>query len=171
MPLVADDPRIPVLFLCTGNSARSVLAEVLLNSLGGDRFIAFSAGSHPAGQVNPGAIAQLERMGHPTDNLRSKSWDEFAEPGAPAFRLVFTVCDNAAGEACPVWIGTPLTIHWGIPDPAAITAPPDAVALAFERAYQQMRRRIEGLIELPLAELPDDEIRSRLAALGADPDA
>ena len=164
-----DEQRIAVLFLCTGNSARSVLAEVLLNSLAGDRFVAYSAGSQPAGRVNPGAIAQLERMGHPTADLRSKSWDEFAEPGALACRFVFTVCDNAAGESCPIWIGAPMTIHWGIPDPAAVTEPPDAVASAFELAYGQMRRRIEGLIELPLDDLTDDEIRVRLTALGADP--
>ena len=164
-----DEQRIAVLFLCTGNSARSVLAEVLLNSLAGDRFVAYSAGSQPTGRVNPGAIAQLERMGHPTSDLRSKSWDEFAEPGAPSFRFVFTVCDNAAGESCPIWIGAPMTIHWGIPDPAAVTEPPDAVASAFELAYGQMRRRIGGLIELPLDDLTDDEIRARLTALGADP--
>ena len=166
-----DDARIPVLFLCTGNSARSVLAEVLLNSLAGDRFVAHSAGSHPAGKVNPAAVAQLEREGHSTANLQSKSWDEFAETGAPSFRLVFTVCDNAAGESCPVWIGTPMTVHWGVPDPAAVTEPPDAVEAAFSRAYGQMRRRIEGLIALPLDELSDDEIRARLEALGADPNA
>ena len=140
-----DERRIPVLFLCTGSSARSVLAEVLLNSLAGDRFIAFSAGSQPTGRVNPGAIAQLERMGHSTANLRSKSWDEFAEPGAPSFRFVFTVCYNAAGESCPVWIGAPMTVHWGIPDPAAVTEPPDAVAAALSRRrYAGHTRRAPG---------------------------
>ncbi len=163
-----DVQRIPVLFLCTGNSARSVLAEALLNSLAGNRFIAYSAGSQPTGRVNPAAIAQLERMGHSTADLRSKSWDEFAEPGAPAFRFVFTVCDDAAGESCPVWVGAPMTVHWGIPDPAAVTEPPDAVASAFKFAYEQMRRRIEGLISLSLDDLTDEEIRERLSALGAN---
>lgn len=160
---------IPVLFLCTGNSARSILAEVLLNELGGGRFVAHSAGSQPAGKVNPGAIAQLEAAGHPTTGLRSKSWDEFAGADAPEFRFVFTVCDSAAGEVCPEWAGAPMTVHWGIPDPAAVTAPPDAVAEAFATAYAQLRRRVEGLLELSIDELTVEELRHGLAALGADP--
>ena len=137
-----------VLFLCTGNSARSILAEVLLNELGDGRYCAFSAGSQPAGQVNPGAIAKLSREGHTVKGLASKSWDEFSGQDAPEFDIVITVCDNAAGEACPVWNGGPVTAHWGIPDPAYVDDP-DAVEAAFDLAYARLRRRLEAMMLLP----------------------
>ncbi len=137
-----------VLVLCTGNSARSILAEVLINELGRGRFRAFSAGSHPAGKVNPGAIDKLEREGHPTRGLASKSWDQFSGPEARAIDLVITVCDNAAGESCPIWNGSPLSVHWGIPDPAAVTQNDEAIREAFDLAYERLRRRIVALVEL-----------------------
>jgi arsenate reductase len=150
-----------VLVLCTGNSARSILAEVLINELGKGRFRAFSAGSHPAGKVNPGAIDKLEREGHPTRGLASKSWDEFSGPGAQAIDLVITVCDNAAGESCPIWNGSPLTAHWGIPDPAAVTANDDTIREAFDLAYERLRARISALVELG----PNDINRETLAGI------
>ena len=137
-----------VLILCTGNSARSILAEVLLNELGGGRFRAFSAGSNPAGKVNPGAIGKLQRAGHSTLGLTSKSWDQFSGPDAEPIDLVITVCDNAAGESCPIWNGSPLTVHWGIADPAAVTGDDDAVLGAFDEAYERLRYRINDLVEL-----------------------
>ncbi|HSG96970.1 MAG TPA: arsenate reductase ArsC [Woeseiaceae bacterium] len=140
---------ISVLVLCTGNSARSILGEVLVNELGGDAFRAFSAGSHPVGQVNPGALEKLRSEGHATDGLASKSWDEFSGPGAPGIDVVITVCDNAAGEACPLWNGAPVTAHWGIPDPAADGD--------FDAAYMRLRRRIEAMIALPLAQMDATE--------------
>lgn len=138
-----------VLLLCTGNSARSIIAEVLLNDLGAGRFRACSAGSAPTGDVNPGALEKLERAGHATDGLASKSWDVFSGPDAPAFDVVITVCDSAAGESCPVWNGAPVAVHWGIPDPAA--AAPAARRAAFDCAYSQLRRRIAALLELDFA--------------------
>ena len=143
-----SDPSLNVLVLCTGNSARSILAEVLLNDLGAGRYRAFSAGSRPAGRVNPGAIAKLEREGHSTDGLASKSWDAFSGADAVPFDLVITVCDNAAGESCPIWNGSPLTVHWGIPDPAAITTDDAAIRDAFDQAYDRLKARIEALVEL-----------------------
>lgn len=137
-----------VLVLCTGNSCRSILGEVLINELGQGRFAAHSAGSQPAGQVNPGAIRKLAAEGHRTDGLESKSWDRFSGDGAPQIDIVITVCDSAAGEACPVWYGSPVTAHWGIPDPAD-ASPQDADA-AFDLAYRQLRARIEAMVELPL---------------------
>lgn len=137
-----------VLFLCTGNSARSILAEVLLNELGGDRYRAFSAGSQPTGRVNPGAIAKLNREGHSVDGLASKTWDEFSGESAPEFDVVITVCDNAAGESCPIWNGAPVTAHWGIPDPAYFDDP-EALEAAFDLAYARLRRRVEAMLELP----------------------
>ena len=134
-----------VLFLCTGNSARSILAEVLLNELGGDRYRASSAGSHPTGSVNPGALAKLAAEGHGIDGLASKSWDAFSGPDAPAFDVVITVCDSAAGESCPVWNGAPVTVHWGIPDPAYVDDPAAREA-AFDLAYLRLRRRIEKML-------------------------
>jgi len=149
-----------ILVLCTGNSCRSILAEVLFNELGQGRVTAYSAGSSPAGAVNPGAIAKLQQEGHSTSGLQSKSWDQFTGPDAPAIDIVITVCDNAAGESCPVWNGVPVTVHWGIPDPAdASAAQSDA---AFDLAYTQLRGRIEQVLELPLESL---DIRYRKDAL------
>jgi arsenate reductase len=155
-----------VLFLCTGNSARSILAECILNRLGTGRFKAFSAGSHPTGRVNPHAIALLKRLNYPTDGLRSKSWDEFAAHGAPALDFVFTVCDNAAGEVCPVWPGQPMTAHWGIPDPAAATGTDAEIAAAFADAYRMLERRIGVFTSLPLTSLDRLTLQQRLDAIG-----
>ena len=155
-----------VLFLCTGNSARSILAEVLLNTLGSDRFDAYSAGSHPTGRVNPGALAELESRGLPTADLRSKSWEEFAGDDARAIDYVFTVCDNAAGETCPVWVGSPVTAHWGIPDPASVSESPEAVRAAFRQAYERLERRIGALLDLPLDEMSDVDAQTALNAIG-----
>ncbi len=160
-----SDRVLRVLFLCTGNSARSILAEAILNHRGGGRFIACSAGSHPTGRVNPGALELLQRLGLPTDGLRSKSWDEFASPVAPALDYIITVCDNAAGEACPVWPGRPVTAHWGVPDPAAV-GDPVARARAFEEAYRVLGRRIDLFTSLPLATLDAPALRNRLRAIG-----
>ncbi len=141
-----------VLFLCTGNSARSILAECSLARRSGGRFRSFSAGSHPTGKVNPGALALLGELGLPTDGLRSKSWDEFAAPGAPQLDFIFTVCDSAAGEVCPVWPGRPMTAHWGVPDPAHVEGEA-ARAKAFREAWQVLDRRVALFTSLPLASL------------------
>lgn len=141
---------ITVLVLCTGNSARSILGEVLLNELGGGRLRAFSAGSHPTGRVNPGAIAKLRREGHAVAGLASKSWEQFTGPDAPLVDIVITVCDNAAGESCPVWRGSPVTVHWGIPDPAIDTDDTALIDAAFDRAYAQLRGRVEAMLALPI---------------------
>jgi arsenate reductase len=138
-----------VLFLCTGNSARSIMAEALLNHLGRGRFRAYSAGSHPKGQVHPLAIQTLARRGVPADGLRSKSWQEFAAPGAPSMQSIFTVCDNAAAEVCPVWPGHPTTEHWGIPDPAAVEGTDEVRAAAFDDAFEELEARITILIGRP----------------------
>lgn len=137
-----------VLFLCTGNSARSIIAEAVLNREGGGRFRAFSAGSHPKGNVHPMTLEVLDRQGFPTAGLRSKNWDEFAKPGAPALDFIFTVCDNAAGEVCPIWPGKPMTAHWGIEDPAAVEGP--GQQRAFEMALLYLNRRISLFLSLPL---------------------
>ena len=149
-----------VLFLCTGNSARSVLAEVLLNDLGAGRYRAFSAGSHPTGKVNPGAIRKLASKGHPTDGLSSKSWDVFSGADAPPVDIVVTVCDSAAGESCPVWNGSPVTVHWGIPDPAYFDDE-EARDAAFDLAYTRLRLRIEKMLALP-PELDDVALEKAL---------
>jgi arsenate reductase len=156
-----------VLFLCTGNSARSILAEALLNAHGGGRFRGYSAGSHPRGAVRPEALVVLERAGLPTAGLRSKSWEEFAAPGAPRLDLVFTVCDKAAGEACPIWPGKPVTAHWGIEDPAAVTGSAAEVQVAFARSLDELRKRIDMLLSLPIASLDRMTLQRRLQAVGA----
>ena len=155
-----------VLFLCTANSARSVLAEAILNELGQGRFRAYSAGSQPRGSINPHALRLLQRLGHDTSGLRSKSWDEFAEPGAPQMDFVFTVCDSAAAEACPVWPGHPATAHWGIPDPAAAQGSEAEIALAFDDAYRMLRRRIELFLALPLASIDQRALQTSLRDIG-----
>ena len=158
-----------VLFLCTGNSARSILGEALLNAMGGGRFKAWSAGSHPAGRVNPFAIELLARNRISTEGLRSKSWDEFAAPGAPALDFVFTVCDSAAAEACPVWPGQPMSAHWGIPDPAAVEGDEETKRRAFLEAYVILQRRISLLVSLPLRSLDRLSLQKRLAEIGKTP--
>jgi arsenate reductase len=155
-----------VLFLCTGNSARSILAEAILNHAGKGRFRAFSAGSHPGGKVNPWAIELLKRQGLEVADLRSKSWDEFAAPGAPQLDFIFTVCDNAAGEPCPVWPGQPMTAHWGIEDPAAVAGSDEDKRRAFSRAFAEMNRRVSLFINLPLAKLDAMAIKRELDRIG-----
>lgn len=155
-----------VLFLCTGNSARSILGEAILNQRGKGRFQAFSAGSHPAGRVNPFALKQLESAGLPVKGLRSKSWDEFAKPGAPQMQFVFTVCDSAAAEVCPVWPGQPVTAHWGIPDPASVTGPPEVIARAFLDAFVTMGRRIDLFLSLPLQKLDTLAVKKEVTRIG-----
>ncbi len=155
-----------VLFLCTGNSARSILGEVLLNQLGAGRFRGYSAGSHPRGEVHPLALDVLARNDLPVDGLRSKSWDEFAAAGAPAMDFVFTVCDSAAGETCPIWPSQPLTAHWGIADPAAVDGPEFERRAAFNNALRFMRNRISAFISLPLASIDRMSLRTQLKAIG-----
>ena len=151
-----------VLFLCTGNSARSIIAEALLNHAGKGRFRAFSAGSFPKGEVNPHAIRLLESLNLPTEGLRSKSWDEFAGPGALPLDFIITVCDNAAGEVCPLWPGMPVTAHWGIPDPAAVRGTDAEIAAAFAQAARQLRTRIDLFLSLPLASIDKLTVQNRL---------
>ncbi len=160
-----SDRQYNVLVLCTGNSARSILGEVLFNSLGKGRFKAYSAGSKPAGRVNPGALEWLQANGHSTDGLRSKSWDEFAAPGAPEFDFIFTVCDNAAGEVCPIWPGHPATAHWGIPDPAHVEGD-EARRAAFRKAAEQLARRIQLFLALPIDKLDKLALKEKLAEIG-----
>ena len=157
-----------VLFLCTGNSARSILAECILNREGRGRFKAFSAGSHPKGQVHPFAIDLLKKMNHPTAGLRSKSWDEFAAEGAPQLDFVFTVCDNAANEVCPIWPGQPMTAHWGVPDPAAAEGTDAERHLAFADAYRMLTNRISVFASLPLRSLDRLTLQRRLHEIGQD---
>jgi arsenate reductase len=155
-----------VLFLCTGNSARSILAESILRKDGGGRFNAFSAGSHPKGEVNPMALATLEELGYPTDGLRSKSWDEFAAAGAPIMDFVFTVCDQAAGEACPVWPGQPVTGHWGIEDPTNESRSDIWKRAAFTQAFHFMKNRVSAFTALPLATLERSILTSKVREIG-----
>ena len=158
---------VNVLVLCTGNSARSILGEVLINELGGGRFRAFSAGSHPTGRVNPGAIDKLRREGHGVESLASESWDRFSGADAPAFDIVITVCDNAAGEACPVWNGAPVTAHWGIADPALDTDDEARIREAFDLAYARLRKRVEAMIELPVDVMSTAELSAALETIHA----
>ncbi|MEI2386682.1 arsenate reductase ArsC [Breoghania sp. JC706] len=162
------DPVYNVLFLCTGNSARSLIAETILNAEGKGRFRAFSAGSHPKGRPHPFAIDLLEKLGHDTSGLRSKSWDEFAGPGAPKMDFVFTVCDQAAAEACPIWPGQPMTAHWGVPDPAAATGTESERRLAFSEAYRMLSTRISLLLNLPIASIDRLALKRRLDDIGAN---
>ena len=157
-----------VLFLCTGNSARSVIAEAILNKVGSGHFRAYSAGSQPKGQINPGTLALLGGLGYDTSQFRSKSWSEFAKPGAPAFDFIFTVCDDAAGEACPVWPGKPMTAHWGIPDPAAATGTQAQIAQVFADTYRMLDRRISLFTALPLASVDRMTLQSRLRDIGRE---
>jgi protein-tyrosine-phosphatase len=155
-----------VLFLCTGNSARSIMAEAILNKIGAEHFRGFSAGSHPKGNVHREAIRLLESLGHDTSSLRSKSWTEFAAAGAPPADFVFTVCDNAAGEACPIWPDHPMTAHWGIPDPAEATGKPAEVAVAFREAYRMLEQRIGAFVSLPIRSLDQLSLQSKLREIG-----
>lgn len=155
-----------VLFLCTGNSARSILAEVILNAEGRGRFKAYSAGSHPTGKVNPFAVELLEQRRYPTEGLRSKNWDEFAAPGAPELDFVFTVCDNAAGEVCPVWPGQPISAHWGVDDPAAIEGAEEEKRKAFLKAFTVLQRRISLFASLQLDQIDKLSLQSKLRDIG-----
>lgn len=155
-----------MLFLCTGNSARSIMAEAILNREGKGRFRAFSAGSHPKGEVNPYTLRLLERLNYDTRGARSKSWDEFAREGAPDMDFVFTVCDDAAGEVCPVWPGQPMTAHWGVPDPASVTGSDAEKAAAFADTYRMLSTRISVFVSLPIASLDRLTLQRRLDAIG-----
>jgi protein-tyrosine-phosphatase len=163
---VTDDERYNVLFLCTGNSARSIMAEAVMNKLGRGRFRAYSAGSHPTGELHPFAIQSLTAMRLPVEGLRSKSWDEFAVPGAPPLDFVFTVCDKAAGESCPVWPGQPMTAHWGVEDPAAVDGPDEKKRAAFKSALVTLSRRIELFLSVPLEKLDRLALQERVSSIG-----
>jgi arsenate reductase len=171
--MTGADTRKPfnVLFLCTGNSARSVFAECIINRVGAGKFVGYSAGSFPKGEIHPQALRLLQSLRYPTDHLRSKSWDEFAKPGAPMLDFVITVCDAAAGEVCPVWPGQPMTAHWGIPDPAAFEGPEAETALAFADAYRVLNNRITLFTSLPIASLDKISLRRRLDKIGRTQDA
>jgi arsenate reductase (thioredoxin) len=155
-----------ILFLCTGNSARSIIAEAILNKVGAGKFVAYSAGSQPKGQINPYTIQLLHSLGYETSQLRSKSWHEFAKPRAPPLDFTFTVCDNAAGETCPLWPGQPMTAHWGVPDPAEATGTPAEVALAFKDAYRMLHQRIGIFVALPIRSLDQLSLQKRLHEIG-----
>jgi arsenate reductase len=158
--------RYNVLFLCTGNSARSIMAEAIMNKKGFPTFAAYSAGSHPKGEVHPAAIRQIETAKLPINGLRSKDWSEFAKPNAPKLDFVFTVCDNAAKEVCPVWPGQPITAHWGIPDPAAVEGTPEKIQRAFLDAFTVLERRISLLLSLPLSSLDSLAIKKEVERIG-----
>ncbi|MCL2657375.1 MAG: arsenate reductase ArsC [Betaproteobacteria bacterium] len=155
-----------VLVLCTGNSARSIMAEALINTMGQGRFRAYSAGSHPTGKVNPLAIEKVQSIKYPTDNLRSKSWDEFATPDAPKMDFIITVCDNAAGEVCPVWPGQPISAHWGFEDPATVEGRDDEKRRAFDQTFRHMMSRVRLFVNLPLKMLDQTAIKRELANIG-----
>ncbi len=161
--------RFNVLFLCTGNSARSILAESIVSHLGAGRFQGFSAGSQPKGQVHPYALELLGTLGYPATGLHSKSWDVFAAPGAPPMDFVFTVCDNAAGESCPIWPGHPMTAHWGVPDPAAVEGSESERRAGFRQAYTALETRIRIFMNLPLASLDRTALQQHLDAIGRQP--
>lgn len=163
-----NDKTYNVLFLCTGNSARSIMAEAMLNTMGAGRFQAYSAGSHPGGTVNPFAIEQIKETGYSLDNLRSKSWDEYATPEAPSMDFIITVCDNAAGEVCPVWPGHPVSAHWGFEDPAAATGSDDEKRSVFSKVAKQIHTRITLLNNLPIAKLEKAAIKREMDAIGAN---
>jgi arsenate reductase (thioredoxin) len=167
---VADRP-FNVLFLCTGNSGRSIIAEAILNKLGAGKFHAYSAGSQPKGEVNPHTIQVLQGLDYDTSGFRSKSWNEFAKPGAPPLDFVFTVCDNAAGEVCPVWPGQPMTSHWGLPDPAEAKGAPAEVAFAFKDTYRMLFQRIGIFTALPLRSLDQLSLQNKLREIGRMPGA
>jgi arsenate reductase len=160
------DKHYNVLFLCTGNSARSVMAEAILNRKGRPVFTAYSAGSHPTGKIRPEAFKQIELASLSSEGLRSKSWDEFARPEAPKMNFVFTVCDNAAREICPVWPGQPMTAHWGVPDPAIVTGTPEEIAHAFRDAFMMLDRRITLFLSLPLSSLDQLAIKREIDLIG-----
>jgi arsenate reductase (thioredoxin) len=164
------DRPFNVLFLCTGNSARSILAEAILNKIGNGKFRAYSAGSQPQGQVNPNTIHLLRGLGYDTSGFRSKAWSEFAKPGAPPLDFVFTVCDSAAGETCPVWPGQPMTAHWGVPDPAEAQGSEAEVALAFKDAYRMLFQRIRIFTALPIRSLDRLSLQNRLREIGQTTD-
>ena len=161
-----DDQAQRVLFLCTGNSARSIFGEVIMNAMANGRFIAYSAGSHPAGRVNPMTIELLHKNRLPSPGLRSKSWDEFAQPNAPRLDFVFTVCDDAASEICPTWPGQPVTAHWGVEDPATVEGDEEAKRKAFLSAFTTLRRRIELFLNLPHGKIDKLALSQRLSAIG-----
>jgi len=160
------DTHYNALFICTGNSARSIMAEAVLNHKAKGRFTAYSAGSHPSGAVRPEALKQLELAGIATHGLRSKSWDEFAAPDAPPINFIFTVCDNAANEVCPIWPGHPMTAHWGIPDPAAVKGPPEIIERACNDAFSILDRRISLFLALPLSTLESLAIQKEIDTIG-----
>jgi len=155
-----------VLFLCTGNSARSIMAEAIMNSRGGERITAYSAGSHPSGNVRPEALRELETAGIPATGFRSKSWDEFAKPDSPKMDFIFTVCDNAAHETCPLWPGHPATAHWGIPDPAAVMGTGEEIRRAYRDAFLRLEKRIVLFLDLPLASLDTLALKNKLDSIG-----
>jgi arsenate reductase (thioredoxin) len=158
-----------ILVLCTGNSARSIMGEALFNTLGAGRFTAYSAGSHPTGKVNPFAVEQVRALGFPVGDLRSKSWDEFAQPDSPQMDFIVTVCDNAAGEVCPIWPGHPVTAHWGFPDPASVEGDDEKKRAAFAQTLRQIRNRVQLFLNLPLETLDRMAIENRMRAIGQQP--
>jgi arsenate reductase len=162
-------PHYNVLFLCTGNSARSIMAEAILNRMGAPNFTAYSAGRHPSGLVRAEALAQIAAAGIQTIGLRSKSWDEFAVPGAPHMDFVFTVCDNAAQEACPHWPGQPITAHWGVPDPVSVSGSAEEIDRAYKQAFAMLRRRISLMLSLPLTSLHSMSLQNELDRIGREP--
>ncbi|HLJ51732.1 MAG TPA: arsenate reductase ArsC [Rhizomicrobium sp.] len=163
---MATTPHYNILFLCTGNSARSIIAEAIMNRVGAHRFTAYSAGSHPKGKINPHALALLKRLDYETDTLRSKPWEEFSRPNSPKLDFVITVCDDAAGEVCPIWPGQPMTAHWGMPDPAAVEGTESEAALAFADTYRMLNNRIEAFANLKIAGLDRLSLQEKMNDLG-----